>query len=201
MIDDTDKPECLISACAGIAYIDSHFPFSDGYDLAEACCSNAKARAKRNKSSDGYIGNWIDFEICRHIKNVNLSQSRKLYGTVDNTILYKKPYCIKHPNYQNEFFDFDSFEHKIHNLLSDKPILNRSRAKELREAYSAGSEYVETLAKSAISRNYLSSENGKPTEPLYDIYKYEDKKIKYAAYYDAIDIMDLYSDFNAKEES
>ena len=207
MIDDTNDPQYLISACAGIAYIDSHFPFSDGYDLAEACCSNAKARAKKNKSSNGYIGNWIDFEICRHIKNVNLSQSRKLYGTVDNTILYKKPYCIKHPNYQNEFFDFDSFEHKIQNLLSDKPILNRSRAKELREAYSAGSEYVETLAKSAISRNYLSSENGKPTELLYDEYEYEyecegkRKKVKYASYYDAIDIMDLYSDFNAKEES
>ena len=207
MIDNTHETDYLISACAGISYIDSHFPFSDGYDLAEACCSNAKARAKKNKSSDQYkyIGNWIDFEICRHIKNVNLSQSRKLYGTVNNTILYKKPYCIKHPNYQNEFFDFDSFEHKIQNLLSDKPILNRSRAKELREAYSAGSEYVETLAKSAISRNYLSSENGKPTEPLYDEYEYEcegkRKKVKYASYYDAIDIMDLYSDFNAKEES
>lgn len=207
MADDTDdikytgNAKYLISACVGIAYIDSHFPFADGYDLAEACCSNAKSRAKKNKSPDGYIGNWIDFEICHHIKSANLSQNRKLYGNVDDTVLYKKPYCIKHPNYQNEFFDFDSFENKIQNLLSDNPVLNRSRAKKLRETYSAGSEYVETLKKSAESRNYLSSENGEKIN-FYDEYKSnKGETIKYASYYDAIDIMDLYSDFNTKEES
>ena len=34
------------SACGGSAYFNSHFPFSDAYQVAESCCDNAKKRAK-----------------------------------------------------------------------------------------------------------------------------------------------------------
>lgn len=34
------------SACGGIAFFNSHFPFSDAYQVAEACCDSAKKRAK-----------------------------------------------------------------------------------------------------------------------------------------------------------
>mgnify|MGYP006943782527 FL=1 len=43
------------SACGGIAFFNSHFPFSDAYQVAEACCDNAKKRAKQPecKGKDG----------------------------------------------------------------------------------------------------------------------------------------------------
>ena len=195
MIDNTEKPEYLISACAGIAYIDSHFPFSDGYDLAEACCANAKKRAKKLKCNDGYIGNWIDYEICRHIKDTDLTQSRKSYSIVGSTVLVKKPYCISHSLYHNDFFDFDSFENKIRSLKGKTPIINRSRAKDFREAYTKGPEYVETLKNAAVSRGYFNTED---EIRLYEDYPSGDGTAltTYASYYDPIEIMDLYSDFN-----
>lgn len=196
MIDNTNDPKYLISVCAGIAYINNRFPFSDGYSLAKACCSNAKSRAKANKSSLGYTGNWIDFEICRHIKDVDLLQNRKIYGVVGNTLLYKKPYCIKHNLYHNDFFDFDVFEKKIQSLLSSQPILNRARAKTLRETYYRGYEYVKIFENSALSRNYLCNDSEKKIT-FYDNYISDENTSKlYASYYDAIEIMDLYIDFN-----
>lgn len=199
MIDNTDNPEYLISACAGIAYIDSHFPFSDGYDLAEACCANAKKRAKKNKSPDGYIGNWIDYEICRHIKDTDLINSRQSYGCINGTILFKKPYCICHPVYQNEFFDFDTFEKKIKSLARESPILNRSRAKDFREAYTKGSEFIRKLKNAAISRGYIDEEEDIQFYESYCSRDGEDTTV-FASYYDPIEIMDLYTDFNLKEE-
>lgn len=44
-----EKKDCL-TACAGIAYIKSSYPFYYGYELAEALCSQAKKDAK-NKAS------------------------------------------------------------------------------------------------------------------------------------------------------
>ena len=195
MIDNTNDSQYLISACAGIAYIDSHFPFSDGYELAERCCSNAKKRAKKNKTDNDYIGSWIDYEICRHIKDTDLSQSRSNYGKVNDTILFKKPYCVKDSIYHNDFFDFDSFEDKIRSLLCENPIMNRSRAKEFREAYMKGSEYVETVKNAAESRGYLSQN----TE-FYEKITVDGIETSFASYYDPIEIMDLYADFNINEK-
>ena len=198
MLDNTDDAKYLISACAGIAFIDSHFPFSDGYDLAEKCCASAKSRAKANKSESGYIGNWIDFEICEHISNVDLTSNRKLYAAVGNTILCKKPYCIRHDMYANDFFDFDRFEKKLQSLIAKKPLMNRSRIKDFREAYVAGEEFVRILKNASESRGYLKNGN----ISFYDDITTENgKTIRYASYYDAIEIMDLYTEFSVKSES
>ncbi len=50
------------SACAGIAFIHSHFPFNLAYKIAEECCSNAKAEAKL--VPDVKKRGFIDFHFC-----------------------------------------------------------------------------------------------------------------------------------------
>ena len=69
------------SACGGIAFFNSHFPFSDAYQVAEACCDSAKKRAKRKenkvtviserksgtetkKETVSRVGNFLDYQIC-----------------------------------------------------------------------------------------------------------------------------------------
>lgn len=37
------------SACGGIAFFNSHFPFSDAYQVAEACCDSAKNVPRNRK--------------------------------------------------------------------------------------------------------------------------------------------------------
>ncbi len=188
MYEDPHNPknyEYMISACAGIAFCNSHFPFTDAYELAENLCASAKKRAKEKKSESGVIGNWIDYEICGHIRDVDISQNRKKYASVDDTYLLMKPYFVESEVYKYEEYSFETFESYLKKLLAEKPILNRSRAKALREAYTQGETAVSVFRNTAISRGYL--------EGKIELYRIVDNK-KIAVLYDPIDIMDMYTD-------
>lgn len=187
-----------INACAGIAFIKSHFPFSDAYELAERCCSSAKKRAKSDgiadkNNVDNPFGNWIDFEICTHIKNTELERSRQKYGVTtdangDKALLLVRPYCVGTENKSNEFFDYNKFERRISELDRSRDsqcgIYNRSRAKSLRQAYTDGGAAIENFKNAAESRDYMLTEK--------ELFCFDDTtKENYAVYYDATDIMDL----------
>ncbi len=73
--------ENKLTACAGIAFIKSSFPFYYGYELAEALCSRAKADAKDglkdrelpascimfHKVQDSFVENYSDI-VARELK-------------------------------------------------------------------------------------------------------------------------------------
>ena len=195
--DSEDHDTYGINACAGIAFIKSHFPFSDAYDLAEKCCTSAKKRAKSEgfadkENKDNPYGNWIDFEICTHIKNTELETSREKYGNTTDTegndaLLHLRPYCVSTGNKSNEFFEYDKFEKRVceldKNFNEQSGTYNRSRAKTLRQVYTEGKASVRTFEKSAESRGY------KLKDKLFE--KDETTGKTYALYYDATDIMDL----------
>ena len=196
----SNDEEYKIHACAGIAFIKSHFPFSDAYELAEKCCVSAK-----NKLNDFSDGDWIDFEICRHIKNIDLSGNRKKYGMTTDTegkkaFLHMRPYCIATENNKNDFFDYDEFENRIMYLNGKKEMpnegnkiiksYNRSRSKALQQAYVDGGSAVDNFISSSESRNYRSYNN----ENLFKQFtnKKDGSCSSYCVYYDAIEIMDLF---------
>ena len=97
------------SACAGIAYFNSHFPFSDAYQVAEACCESEKKRAKRevvafrqqqkdsNKEpnkKEPKIGNFLDFQICTNVRAADLVAYRDRHYTVDQKQFIARPYYV-----------------------------------------------------------------------------------------------------------
>jgi len=84
------------SACAGIAIINSHFPFYAGYAMAEQCCGEAKKRAKKYAEDPNQVGNYIDFQICKNIMMASdLEGSReKNYRLSDGSYLLTRPYCV-----------------------------------------------------------------------------------------------------------
>ncbi|NLK93504.1 MAG: hypothetical protein GX273_10415 [Bacteroidales bacterium] len=103
--DEVEDPLYAFSACAGIAFANSHFPFYDAYQIAEACCSNAKKVAKTEENQINYIdasgvghkliGSWIDFQFCDHINITQLEKYReKQYILTDGTDLLKRPYWV-----------------------------------------------------------------------------------------------------------
>jgi hypothetical protein len=59
--------ELRLSACAGVAIVKSHFPFSRAYGLAEELCQSAKRKAKVLAAGSGTpeVGCWLDFHIVR----------------------------------------------------------------------------------------------------------------------------------------
>lgn len=69
---DPDRPyPDGLTACAGIAFIKPHHPFSDGYDLAEQLCQSAKAVKKLDQGLSA-----LDFHVLHDSVGRDLDQLR-----------------------------------------------------------------------------------------------------------------------------
>ncbi len=104
----TEKEPDGYSACGGIAYFNSHFPFSDAYQVAEACCESAKKLAKQLESRTGKpasgiseeekrhlpIGNFFDFQICSNIRAADLEEYRERHYTDAEGSFLARPYYV-----------------------------------------------------------------------------------------------------------
>lgn len=196
--DEASIKEYGFSVCAGISYQHDHFPFFIGYQVAEECCDNAKTKAKKTENKDGdRIGNYVDFQICKNIQSLNLSELRaREYITPNGEILLTRPYYIP---VNNEFAlskngnkedSLSSFKKYI-NIVSDEK-LPRGFAKRLRNTYPEGEDRVNELVSFLESRNkYLGS---KEDGAFYII----DGR-KYARFYDALELMDDYVDIGSNK--
>lgn len=211
-ISQEDIEQYGFSACAGIAYFKSHYPFSDAYQTAEACCSSAKKRAKSalhtvaaGEGKSRRIGNWLDFQICLHISSSDLEQSReKNYRIFDGTRLERRPYYVPFQmdresgadssyrmqlNERNRAFDFAVFR-ELYRHLNDRSKIPSGLAKDFRDTYSYGKEEMERLVQFAKSR--LKHLPGNPY--VKDPDQEESSSENTAAWYDALELQDLYAD-------
>jgi hypothetical protein len=89
-----------LSACAGIAIIKPHFPFSVAYELAESLTRNAKEVKKviqhpeRIKEKIPYPCSALDFHILYDSSDVDLDQIRKKIELDKQTLLYRRPFVV-----------------------------------------------------------------------------------------------------------
>lgn len=86
-----------LSACAGVAIIKPHFPFSVAYELAEALTKSAKQVKEIVTNSDNrpYPCSALDFHILYDSSGVDLAQIRqKLVRDQQQTRLYVRPYVV-----------------------------------------------------------------------------------------------------------
>lgn len=167
-----------ISACAGIAFINSHFPFSYGHETAVACCNNAKLKQRDYAKTGSKDTAWIDFQFCSDPETKHLSQYRKLsYKTVDQSKLLLRPYCIQDKNPSLSYL-----KDKI-KVIDQLP---RRWQKRLRDAYALGETAACALAVEI---------NAKYNNALKDVYtELPLQNIQYAVYYDALDLKDHFED-------
>ena len=183
------------SACGGIAFFNSHFPFSDAYQVAEACCDNAKKRAKQPecKGKDGRydkIGNFLDYQICTNIRASELDTYRDRHYTADGKEFISRPYYVPfekdnwNMNEKNECYDIAQlmkwmiyFGGKKIKSNSEEHLLARSNAKKLRDAIPMGNTELEGILSFLKSRGYTELENPEKNA---------------AIWYDALEIVDWY---------
>ena len=166
------------SACGGIAFFSSHFPFSDAYQVAEACCESAKERAKKNKDSEGRAGNYMDFQFCTNISAAHLDTYRdKNYRSYSGKYI-ARPYYIEKDDDSEEIrkngrkYDFANFATAIEYLKN----MPRSKAKQLRGAITSGENEIHQMCSFLKSRGYDLEAAG----------------IDWAVYYDALELLDLH---------
>jgi hypothetical protein len=183
------------SVCAGIAFITSHFPFSVGYEVAEACCDSAKDYAKEytNQNKDltkGTVRNCVDFHICKNVHAKNFSGMREReYVTNNGENLLRRPYMIptkKEDENLDLIHSYPEFKNAIKHFQDDKKI-PRSFSKELRNTYPSGQLQVDVL------QAFLKSRDCEMPDKENEMY-YKEDNTKIAKWYDALEVMDLYVD-------
>lgn len=169
-----------LSVCAGIAFFNSHFPFSDAYKIAEACCDSAKERAKSAKcSNNGVVGNFIDFQMCTNINASNLDVYRDKHYKLNGEMFINRPYYVyvkndSGLNNKNKDYLFSNLTSRIDILTSSKTP--RSIAKEIRAVIVQGDNEIK---KELL---YLQSR---------DLDQFNDLEEMKSVWYDACELMDF----------
>ena len=182
------------SSCGGIAFFNSHFPFSDAYQVAETCCENAKKRAKQSecKGDKDKIGNFMDYQICTNIRASELETYRDRHYTIAGKAFIFRPYYVPfetdkwNMNKKNDCYNISRLMYWLRYFTQGEKAegsanvsIARSKAKTLRDTIPMG----ETELKSELS--FLKSRGYKTLKAEYD----KDEKTA-AIWYDALEIMD-----------
>ncbi|TAN98151.1 MAG: hypothetical protein EYR95_11350 [Phormidium sp. SL48-SHIP] len=88
-----------LSACAGIAIIKPHFPFSVAYELAESLIKSAKSVKQtiikpNSKPITPFPCSAIDFHILYDSTHIDLERIRRNLQPEATTYLYNRPYVV-----------------------------------------------------------------------------------------------------------
>ena len=205
----SDDIRYRFSACAGISYFNSHFPFNIAYNVAEECCESAKSRAKKDEYKDGeLVANWVDFQFCRSVHAQNLEKIRKdEYVTAAGEDLLRRPYYIytealgdpdgqgkgsrRFEEMREEFISYDCFVKDLKQYVLDDSNVPRSFVKEMRNTYPLGSDQMDILKAFLKSRENVESTASKKVKYPDEFYKDFNGK-KTARYYDALEVADYF---------
>ena len=152
----------ILSACAGVAIVKSHFPFFRAYELAEKLCGSAKQKAKYlNKNIDD-PGCWLDYHIIYSgFQNDIHAMRKQLYNipgmdAVSRDVkdkfhqynLLLRPFCVS--GNSDEMYKWE----KMKTLYSKMIKIPRSRLKNLRSAFISSMEAVDLQNAQNSSRGY-----------------------------------------------
>lgn len=126
------------SACAGIVYVNSHFPFSQAYRLAKELCKSAKDKAKAKAvKSRRPVGSYVDFHLnySGNIEDIKTLREREyvLYEPGQKPLkLLQRPYRMDQVNTKAPDH-YEQLMEKTKHLCSDRAP--RKWLKEARDAY------------------------------------------------------------------
>lgn len=205
-----------ISACAGIAFIHSHFPFSIGYEIAEKCCKKAKERAKSTENREGnVIGSWVDFQLCNNVQLVNLEDYRdKYYKVADGKTLLKRPYYVEYDLSGARNEEPADNERSLYQI---KKKMNQRNSGYSLELFKKGMQYFRAFPQSAVKRmrnSYILGEKA-----MEHLITFEASRQRYmpddsnsdgsvsvfdeagcAKWYDILEMWDLYTDMDDEQD-
>ncbi len=188
------------TACAGIAFCHSHFPFSNAYTVAEELCSNAKKHAKSVADKVENTRSWVDFQLLSNMNAVDLDNYRKAqYTFVENGINYnllRRPYVIECDADDARLKErgFKALINTINSLKGEKKI-SRSDIKEIRNSYTSGNAKLDLILNRIKSREKIIGKNF--FKDGCDMCLFDEKGVAY--YYDAYELFDLFIDMGKGE--
>lgn len=158
-----------LTACAGIAYIKSSYPFYYGYNLAEELCSEAKKHVKNNMKSKGddiLIPSCLMFHKVQSsfVESYSIIEEREL--TADKGISFKfGPYYINETDAQTDSRWTTSL------LLKNIEILNTEEGKAIKSHFR---EWINLL----ITNPGYAEQKFKRLKSIIDLYPVSENVIK-----------------------
>jgi hypothetical protein len=158
-------PAARLSACAGIAIVKQHFPFSVAYHLAEDLIKSAKKIKDivRDDLKQTIPCSAIDYHMLYDSSGVDLSEIRaKLEISNPSTRLYSRPYVVSNKEWYTDSTASDWIDRHHWDKLSarvkvlqgneDEPPLPNSQMHDLREGLFLGQKGADARYKLVRSR-------------------------------------------------
>ncbi len=139
-----DGEEKKITACGGIAFVHSHFPFRVAYSIAEKSCGQAKNawyEEKKQKRSAMAVC-FLDFQV---IKDSEVGFSLK------NRNYQKRPYSLGIDENRTRDNSLESLYDVLVKMEEDWPS---GRLHKMYRAFLEGGHAMEFLKKEFVSRGY-----------------------------------------------
>lgn len=158
-----EQQEQNLSACAGIAFVHSHYPFRIAYQIAESCCANAKKQWYREQENGGSgKKGYFDFQLIRGAGQTELDLIREENFTCPKEAITRPYYVALENEPKEDIYSFD-FLNQLMGKLPEEFTENRkigskewsrNRLKKLYEAYLQGGGEVDLLKLEYASRGY-----------------------------------------------
>lgn len=178
------------SACAGIAFVRSHFPFEVAYRIAEQCCDIAKADVKKDWERNKKAGHACAFSyyVVQGGMLSDVESSRAAFGELES-----QPYYVYKTEEHEKSDSLEWLLDRIDELKGKNPDLPlpRHAAKEIRGIYEQA--YKKNSADYRKHVSFAEINSRLPKGKHIDAFL-ENKKPKY---YDASVLMDF---VESKEE-
>jgi hypothetical protein len=190
-------------ACGGAVLIRKHYPFFTAYELAEKLCANAKAKIRQYDNKKSAMDWHIVQGECDNLKEMR----EKLYS-IDNS----KDKLLMRPLIVTGTPTKEIWEHYQNFTEAMKIILNggtaRSKIRQLRNALRRGRVYTENYIRvNKLGGTFITlDQNGRinrlknadaiGTGQAGDIQEYLGFYQNTCLYFDALEMMDLFYQFN-----
>ena len=173
-----------LSACAGIAFVGTKYPFYRAVQLAEALTQSAKQEAHKDINGGS---SWLDFQILYGGMSGDLEAMRKKHYCVPQGDLLNGPYMV----YTHDKSSSVSERKKLSKLLDgavyfqNKNVFPKSKLMEFRLALSSGK------AKTIVFLNHLHFRGLKFPENIEPVYENVWKN-GVTRYFDMIEVASFY---------
>lgn len=176
-------------ACAGVAIVKTHYPFARAYRLSEQLCQSAKQMVRQERIE----GSALDWHIAMSGITGSLEEIRQREYTVQQGLLCMRPVLLRYSPYL--WRTWPAFKEALVEFTREDEggewFDRRNKVKALREALRNGQKAVSEFL-SAYKLDQL------PEVKPVNVTGY--RKTGWAGdrcvYFDAIEIMDLFTDLN-----
>ena len=193
------------SACAGVAMVKSHYPFSRAYDLAEELCSSAKRfRAQRmaaDPTDHGVAGSYLDWHFATGGLTAELEEIRRREYEVAAGQLYLRPVSVSsEPSGKLDAHNarcWSVVEQGLQAFQGAEWADRRNKVKALRDALRQGKADVERFRRVYLNNSLLpeaiKGDSGRHRETGWlQVDTNRRETSERCAYFDALELADLY---------